>query len=1077
MPVPPDLADRCDTLLKQFPADQALNTADHADRLQPGAIRNAAILTQWGATEEMICAALLEPLVASGRLQYADVEKTLGPDIARLTDEICALENQRASSPAHARRETRFSQALSALFVAAYHDPRLAILAAADYWNRCGPNDESPATRGHEHLAEAQYVLLPLLGMLGMWDRRRALEIWLVSQLQDDESSRNIWDIPEHTERTFQAISLEIAQSLALAMPDARLRRRQQPGARGDQRIGALDRLSLDLLVADEADCYSALYMIHRQWRPAEGAIHDYIGASKINGYRCLRTSVIVPHGAGTVRVSFHIQTRQMDEINNWGIAAICMREQLDASLPQAWWNQREDTYTRLNTAALGSLPDTLCVFSPQGQVFEFQRGATVVDYAYQVHSEVANQCVRFRINNEVVNPTTVLHHLDLIELEQEVGAPGPTRAWLGAARTSRARFHIERFLKRRGSSSDAGQRTLDSRLDALETHYGFRLPKHRVEQALIQYARRTTMTTPEMLLAGFANGSITPDKLLHPLFSDEIVRQVELPSSLKLFPRQIRLGQCCRPRLGEDIHGRLRFRGSEVCGITVHRDDCKTPERRDQALPLRWRWSPQLNTFAELDIIAVDEPELLGHALQPVYERHPDVTLREVSATSHRGTAHVSFTIEAASEEAISQIVNDLESLPGHRIEAVRSMKPSFYVLERLNRSDAPLVHNPYSRQPVQEREMLFGRVDDLAQISASLHGLNNIVYLRGRKRVGKTSILWHLRDFYLERNLFLPCYIDLQLFGSLANGGILYNMAHTISRDLQREGHLGEIAAPVRELFEESPADQFTSYLHYIETFCAPRRLVLLIDEFSVAMDAYHSGALPADFFYHWRGILQSTHLNVAYVMVVQQRAYEAVLQSPLGQEKDPSWEALELGTSLLLKPLSDKDIRSLIERPTRNYLTYSPEALDRVVLLTGPSPFIVQVYCHAMVQRMANLSRRDVTMDDVESVAQQFMDYNETLFDHAVLGAGRHAFAICAAIASLSGAANRPVALAELVPLVSGADEADVRRTLQSLCEQGSLSESTPGAWRFASLLFRDWIKCNAPDVLMRKDATND
>ena len=123
--------------------------------------------------------------------------------------------------------------------------------------------------------------MLLLLGMLGMWDRRRASEIWLVSQLKDDEVSRNIWDIPEHTERTFQAISLEIAQTLALAMPDAQLRRRQQPGARGDQRLGALDRLSLDLLVADEADCYSALYMIHRQWRPAEGAIHDYIGASK----------------------------------------------------------------------------------------------------------------------------------------------------------------------------------------------------------------------------------------------------------------------------------------------------------------------------------------------------------------------------------------------------------------------------------------------------------------------------------------------------------------------------------------------------------------------------------------------------------------------------------------------------------------------------------------------------------------------------------------------------------------------------------------------------------------------------
>lgn len=1059
-----DLIARCNALLQQFLAEQISDSVVREDRHVSGATAIAAILAQWGATQEMICAALLEPLLAAGQLSQADIELSVGEDIVRLTSDYRALLSRKST---YLRRGTGWSQSLTTLFVAAYQDPRLAILAAADRWQHCIPIDETSAAVNHSTLSEAQSVLAPLLGMLGMWNQRKALETWLASQPQDGEPPKALTETPEQTERVLRTVRIEIEQTLSQAMPGAQLSSRHQPTVRGEQRPGTLDRLSLDLLVDSEADCYRALYLIHRHWRPAEGAIHDYVGASKVNGYRCLRTSVIVIHSGVMVRVSFHILTGEMDEINNWGVAAVCMRGQLRPPLPQAWWNQRQETYARLCAAEPGSLPDTLAVFSPQGQVFSFQRGCTVVDYAYQVHSELANQTVRFLINDEVVNPTSVLHHLDLVELEQDVGAPGPTPVWLTAARTGRARFHIDRFLKRRGGSSDAGQRILDSRLETLEAYYGFRLPKHRMEQALIQAARRLNLTTPESLLAGFANGSIAPDKLLHPLFSDEIVRQVELPPSLRLYPHQIKLGQCCRPRLGEAIEGRLRFKGDQAYGITVHRTNCKAPERLDHKMPLRWRLRPQLNAIAELDIVAVDEAGLLGQALQAVYARLPDVTLREVSATSYRGTAHISFTIEATGEEPIQSIVSDLETLPNYRIESVRHMRPSFYVLERLNRSNTPLSHNPYSRLPVREREMLFGRSEELDWICESLRDSSNIVYLRGRKRVGKTSILWHLRDFYLDRSQFMACFIDLQLLGSLANGVILHHIANAVYHDLQRDGRLGEVAPPLRDLFEESPADQFASYLQYIQTQCAPRRLVLLIDEFSVAMDAYRAGNLPADFFYHWRGILQATSPNVAYVIVVQQRAFEAAQMQQPGRDSDPSWQVLELGKPLLLKPLSDKDTRSLIERPTRNYLTYAPEALNRAALLTGPSPFIVQAFCHALVQHMAEQAYQSVSLDDVECVAEQFMGFNETLFDHALLGAGSQAFSTCATIAHLTGNANLPVALEDLIEALPTIEEPDMRRTLQSLCEQGILSEATPRSWQFASLLFKNWINHNAPD----------
>ena len=248
----------------------------------------------------MICAALLEPLVANGWLAQADVERSFGTDIAWLVSETRTLQARRT---AQSQRGTRLARELSSLFVAAYQDPRLAILAAADGWRRCGPSDQPSATVDRVSLTEAQQVLVPLLGMLGMWDRRKALEIWLASQPQDGDSPKPLWTVPEQTELVFQSVLSEIEQTLSRIMPDARLSRRQQPATRGDLRPGTIDRLSLDLLVDNEADCYRALHLVHRQWRPVEGAIQDYIGASKINGYRCLRTTIVVPDGPGLVRV------------------------------------------------------------------------------------------------------------------------------------------------------------------------------------------------------------------------------------------------------------------------------------------------------------------------------------------------------------------------------------------------------------------------------------------------------------------------------------------------------------------------------------------------------------------------------------------------------------------------------------------------------------------------------------------------------------------------------------------------------------------------------------------------------
>lgn len=1048
--------------LSSNPLGQACWLASKTGQPQPVFQEILALLESWGATDEVLAAALLGPLLQENCLALEDIRGACGLEVA----DLCQGYGVHLGSLAEwLRRPDNRPPSLARLFLAGYRDPRLAIIAAALLWRRCVPAPDS-SQAAHPCPAETPRVLIQLLEMLGMWGARRSLDTLLKPGATAHRTGDDGQPKPDTVLYAHHQLFREIEAILTPLLPAATLRKRETRLVRADIRPGGMDALGIDVLCADEAACYRTLYEIHHLWRPVERAVQDYIGASKVNGYRCLHTTVSVPASPNSLLVKFFIQTHEMEEINNWGVAAVTMRRQLQPNLPNAWWNKRHDWYDRLMAAPPDALPDVLCVFSPQGQVFEFERGCTVVDYAYQVHSEVANQCARFVVNGETRSPTTVLHHLDVVEMETETGAPGPTRVWFDTAHTARARQHIDRFLKRQGGSSLAGRTALDRKLAELENHYGFTLPQYRMDQALLQASRRLPSPSPDNLLIAIASGSVGPDRLLHPLFADEIIRQIELPAGLKLYPRQIKLCQRCRPRIGETICGRLRYRGAAISGITVHRVDCPNLTEANCTEALHWRLSPPLNAFADLEISTVDEPGLLGKALDPIYNSRSPVTLHQVTATAQRGAAHIRFTVEANNEEAIDEIVGRLNDLTAGHSAAVRRLKPSFYVLERLNRTSAPVMSNPYSRLPVREREMFFGRNQELTRIMRHVQSNDNIVFLRGRKRIGKTSLLWHLRDYYLEPSQFVPCYIDFQLFGALTGDRPpWFDIADAAFLDLQKNGRVGDVGSPLRDMFTESPAKQLASYFARLQTHFAPRRLVFLIDEFSVVIDAYRQGALPGEFFHQWRGVLQATGADIAYVIVVQQHTWEASTQAAAPHATDPIWQLLELGSSLLLRPLDEADIRDLISRPTRNILTYAPDVLEHAVHLTGASPYIGQAFCHALVQHMANQPRREVMLQDVDAVAKQIIAAGDSLFEHVLQGAGPTTFALCSCLDRLAGPDNAPVDTAALQAQLSGLNDAALRAILQTLCEQAIVRQIGSNQWQFASLLFRQWLGVNA------------
>lgn len=1029
----------------------------------------AQALAEWQADTDLQAAGLLHSLVWKEALSPDQVAMACGQRVSFLCEEYRRIMQQQPEGP---RRGLPRGLRRINLFTAAYREADLAFLGVASLYDHFMLARQGETRNRRSFVDEARQVMIPLLEMLGMWELKEEVEAWVMQQGQSrrdyDYLSKRLVQTEAARRQAFELISASLGPVLPKQADLARKMRGPvhiyNPHLPQKTHPEALQKLSVDVMVESEADCYEALRWIHHFWKPVEGSLSDYIGTSKINGYRCLRTAVILNQEAGHIRVHFHIRTHQMDEVNRWGLAALRLRERLPVDLPQAWWSRRTETYARIASAPPGSLPETLYVFSPQGEVFRFHRGCTVVDYAYAVHSEVAHRTKRFRVNGEVVGPTTILRHLDLVELEQDPQFPGPNRVWLTAARTGRARSHVERFLKRKGQGSAQGQKLFERELQKLKTYYRLDIPEHRVERALHQMARHLKLDRPEDVLAEIAAGRLTSEPLLHPLFSEEIIRQVQLPSGLRLFPHQLNLAQCCKPRPGDDIVGRPRLRRAEVVGLKIHQADCRHIVGNERMIPLTWRLRPPLKTAVRLEITGLHEIHLLDEILQLFYTGLPQLVIHKIEYVSRNGVARMACTIEAKDQALIDRIVEKLEHMPGRKINEVRQMQLLLSEREELART-RPASFNPYRRLPVRDREMFFGRSEELAKVYELLRSGVGAIFVQGQKRVGKTSLLLHLKEHYLDRNFAVPVYIDFQILGHLAGPAFFYyRIANAVYNELQADDRISYIGPPLWELFKSAPLNELTAYLRSVQSHFGSTRLVLLIDEFSRTIDAYRQQKLDHDFFREWLGLLQATMPQICYIMVVQQQTYHAMLDQSAEHSLDPIWQLLQIGETLAVKPLSEKDARQLIERPTYNYLEYSTEALQYVWRLTGGSPFLIQTFCFNLVRHMARGARRRVELADIEIVTEEFMHPNESIFAHLldmVRGVGQK---ICRQLTQFLDETDQAVPLTELGAALPDVPAERLLSGLQELEGQHIITETGLDTWQFASLLFGRWLARN-------------
>ncbi|MEM7127167.1 MAG: HD domain-containing protein [Chloroflexota bacterium] len=1094
----------------------------------------ANILREWGAGEELQQAALIHSLLRNCDISPEEVRTLCGERVLFLSQTYQEMREQMPESrwrgKPHELEQVKY-------FILAHRDLDLALLGAADLWchyrssrssgsknnsSQSNSSKSNPLVNQSKYAEIARHVLSPYLEFLGMYQIREELEEWLVATRK--QQIRKQMDLYEANSRVaFNQIRKQITPAISWAQ--LLFRKRFYSSKPSVDNISFSSSalsfksqpvLYIDVLVDNEELCYRTLFWLHRLFTPVEDGVNDSIGNSRRNGYRTLQTIVwgdiddspeltadalqngIDANSQGAtensssisalstkstrdkpspsslrIRIHFEICTYEMDEINRWGVAAVHLGKSQQPNLPNAWWTHIEEKFRQIDVAPIGSLAETLYVFSPQGELFRFHRGCTVVDYAYYVHSELAAQCRRFFINGETVEPATVLHHLDLIELEHDPSAPGPTRVWFNAARTPRAKTHIDRYLKRHGQGIYHAQKALDVRRKALEDHYGFNIPDHRVSQALSTEMQKRSITSLDDLMNEISAGRLNPDRLFHPFFADEIIRQVQIPTSMRLRPHQLNLAQCCKPKPGDDIIGRPSIRNEVVTGLKIHRLDCaKLGGNTDGSHPIKWRLQPELKSIAQIEMRVLDEHGILGDAVNQIYAMLPRVTLYKAEAIARNGVATIRFVVEAASSELIDEITDALRRLPNRTVDEVRQMSLPLSEREDLLQPVSTAQANPYSRMPVFDEGMFFGRSKELSEVRDWLRAHVGIIWLLGQKRVGKTSLLLHLKNHFLDKQEFTPVYLDFQMLSSLETGEIFFEIANAVYSELRDEGYTAELGSPLHTMFEHDPSGHLVRYLRGAQSHPETGKLVLLLDEFSRTTDAHQQGKLDESFFQLWRGLVQSTQPYVKYVIVVQQQAYDSMVERVQGGVEDPSWRLMELGEKMPLLPLTDKDARHLIEWPIRNYLEFSSELLDYVYSLTGGSPFLIQSFCFRLVSYMIQINKRQVDWPEISHVEMEFMSPNESLFAHLLDLIRGVANAVCSQVALLADAQRQDdrsihpiVDWAQIKGAHPNIPPARLHSTLNQLCERHILIQVEEDKWCFGSLLFQDWLALNS------------
>jgi guanosine-3',5'-bis(diphosphate) 3'-pyrophosphohydrolase len=665
------------------------------------------ILADIGMTESTLVAALLHDTVEDTSYTLDQVRKDFGDEVARLVDGVTKLDKVKYGDSAQA-------ETIRKMIVAMSRDIRVLVIKLADRLHNMRTLRYVRQETQERVARETLDIYAPLAHRLGMNTIKWELEDLAFATLHPkiyDEIVRMVAERAPSRDQFLAEVISAVEADLREAKIKATVTGRpkhyysiyQKMIVGGREFSDIYDLVGIRILVADDRDCYSVLGVLHSRWNPVLGRFKDYVAMPKFNMYQSLHTTVIGPQGKP---VEMQIRTFGMHRRAEYGVAA--------------HWKYKEDGRAGVDTDKTGDVDDMtwvkqlldwqsevedpgefleslrfeinraeVYVFTPRGDVIALPAGATPVDFAYAVHTEVGHHTIGARVNGRLVPLESTLDNGDVVEVFTSKSATaGPSRDWLTFVKSPRARSKIRQWFtkERRDEAIEQGK----EQIAKLMRKEGLPLKRLLSQETLTQAAEHFKLADITALYAAVGEGNVSAQAVVRrvvDMHGGNEGAQEDLAEAVTITGRRqrskisagsdvgvvvkgapdiwVKLAKCCTPVPPDEILGFVTKGG----GVSVHRQDCTNAaelrSKPEKLLEVEWAPTGQSTFLVNIQVEALDRARLLADITMVLSDAHVNILSANLQTTRNR-VAKTRFTFEMAEAKHLDTVLKAVRSVPG---------------------------------------------------------------------------------------------------------------------------------------------------------------------------------------------------------------------------------------------------------------------------------------------------------------------------------------------------------------------------------------------------------------------------
>ncbi len=661
----------------------------------------ASILADMQFDVESIAAALLHDVVEDTHATREEIEEMFGHNVAHIVSGVTKLSKITCSTKAVQQAES-----LRKMILAMADDIRVILIKLADRLHNMRTLKYHKRAEKQRSIAqETLDIYVPIAARLGIfWMKQELEDIAFFYTMPEEYENINALVNKDRKEKEeyIKTVKKKLKEKITSSGLKADIKGRyKQPYSIYHKMLSQnldfneiYDIIAFRIIVNTISDCYNSLGLIHSMWKPIHSKIKDYIGVPKPNGYQSLHTTVIGPYGE---RVEIQIRTDEMDQVAESGIAAHWSYKE-GATLDDktvgtfAWLrdlveNQKEssDPDEFIENVKIDLYPDEIYIFTPGGEIKTLPKGATPVDFAYKIHTEVGAHCTGAKVNGKLVPLAHRLETGDTVQITTS-NEHHPSADWLHFVKTVKARTKIRQWVKAREKerSISLGKEICEKIFRKNNQNFSGLVKSGDIEKAAAAFGFKTS----DDLIAQVGFGKLTPLQVLHKTIPETEQQQEKKPATIlskiikstKVKEKSsgvivkgiddilVKFAKCCNPLPGDAITGYI----TQGQGVAIHRKNCLNVLKMSPERLIDVQWSEDLTDSypVTIRIRSADRVGLLADVTSVITKNKANI-VNGHTETGDYGIVSSYFTISVASTEQLQKIITEIK-----KVKKVRDVK-----------------------------------------------------------------------------------------------------------------------------------------------------------------------------------------------------------------------------------------------------------------------------------------------------------------------------------------------------------------------------------------------------------------